>query len=204
MTSFSRKLTLALAFGAACISSSYAATYTEAFEASFPTWESGWLGANSNLQNYYGVGGDRGNNPDGLWIQDGLSLDNETRITFAAAFGQTLTSLSLDIATYRDDLHLEIFDSLGVILGSWYVAPTNGAYTDPGLYMGFGIQSISGVGGFRLLGTGIEGNTSIDNVIAISGAPVVPGPSVPDDASTLILSGLSLAALLTLRRRMSN
>lgn len=189
-----KKLTLLTALAGSLVSSA-SAVYVEDFEAAFPAWESGWLGTNSNLQNIYGVGAGRGNNPDGLWVQDGLSLFNETRITFNNAFGLTLTSLSVDVATWVN-LTFEIFDSSGATLGSWGMAPNQGAYTDPGTYVNFSTTSNTGIGGFRFLGSGIEGNTSIDNVIANGG-----GQGVPDGSSTLILGGLGLAALATFRRR---
>ncbi|MBM4207759.1 MAG: hypothetical protein FJ190_06975 [Gammaproteobacteria bacterium] len=74
--------------------------YLEDFEGSFPSWESGWLGQNSSLMNYYGVGAGRGNNPDGLWIYDGISGDGGAHITFNSAFGSQIQSFSIDIASY--------------------------------------------------------------------------------------------------------
>jgi hypothetical protein len=190
-----KKLSLVAALLGASIAPLSAITYTEAFEDTFPTWESGWLGTNSNLQNYYGVGGGRGNNPDGLWIQDGLNLSNSTVITFGSAFGQSLTSLSFDIATWVD-LNVEIFDSAGVTLGSWSMVPNYGGYTDPGTYQNFSATSTTGIGGFRFIGSSIEGNTSIDNVVASTSSE-----SVPDTASTALMLVFGVVGIASFRRR---
>lgn len=211
---------------------SSAANLKEDFESEFPAWESGWLGINSNLRNFNGVGLGRGNNPDGLWIDDGLVLPTETKITFNSTFGSSLTSLSLDVATFvsvlvdRSDigegfsdvrplLTLEIFDIAGSALLTSLVTPTFGALTEPGVYASFSAQSSNGIGGFRfsaprvdptipfngrpVLGfiDSIEGNTSIDNVVATTKTTV----QVPDTASTSLLVGLGLLTLAACRRR---
>ena len=54
-----------------------AATYTEDFEADFPTWESNWLGLNSDLNNYY-CGGARG--CEQLCRKLGISFTGRCRI----------------------------------------------------------------------------------------------------------------------------
>jgi hypothetical protein len=130
---------------------------TEDFEATFPAWESGWLATNSNLTNVYGVGSDRGNNPDGLWV-------GVTDIVFQTAFGQSLTSISFDVAGYQPTT-VEIYDSSGSILLSTPLTLTLGAFTDPGTYVNYGASSGSGIGGFRFVGGAVVGNTSIDNVV---------------------------------------
>ena len=59
---------LAYIFLLLCSSSTMAGLLIEDFEDAFPIWESNWLGVNTNLQNYYGVGQGRGNNNDGLGL----------------------------------------------------------------------------------------------------------------------------------------
>ena len=109
-----------------------AATYTEDFEAAFPTWESGWFGTQTNAQNYYGIGGGRGNNPDGLWIADGDGVQGSdyVQIFFNAPFGAGITSLSLDIASWVAT-NLQAFDMANVMIYNSPVIATQGAYTDP-------------------------------------------------------------------------
>jgi len=192
-----KTLPLVAALLGASILPASAITYTEDFEGAFPAWESGWLGANSNLQNYYGVGLGRGNNPDGLWIQDGLNLSNSTSITFGNAFGLSLSSLSFDVATWVS-LNIEIFDSSGTTLASWNMLPNYGGLTDPGTYQTFTATSTTGIGGFRFIGSGIEGNTSIDNVVASSG-----GQAVPDSSSTTLMLSVGIVAIAAFRRRFS-
>jgi hypothetical protein len=157
----------------------------EDFEAGFPAWESGWLGTNSNLTNYYGVGTGRGNNPDGLWIgvQD---------IIFQPSFAATLTSLSVDVAGHAT-ASIEIYDQSGAILLGVPVDLTYGALMDPGVYAHYSVTSSNGIGGFRLLGSSVLGNTSIDNV-------VVNGEAVPEPGTVGLLAA-GLFGLVLLRRR---
>lgn len=178
-----------------------AATYTEDFEAAFPAWESGWFGTQTNAQNYYGVGQGRGNNPDGLWIDDGdgvLSGDY-VEIAFNPLFGAGISSLSIDIATWVNT-YLQAFDMANVMIYSGLVTPTYGAYTDPGVYENHLITSTNGISrfAFLFLGGQIEGNTSVDNII-INGGGQNPVP----EPSTLILLGAGLAAAGIFRRRIS-
>lgn len=186
-----------------------AGTLTENFEAAFPAWESAWLGANSNLQNNYVVWYGyphryRGNNPDGLWLDDGDGIYGSDTVTIAfnPGFGATLTSLALDIAGWAP-ITLEIFDASNVNLLSTNVTLTYGAWTDPGVYAHYSANSSNGIGGFRFIPTGgsqVEGNTSIDNVVATQGVGVIPEPG------TWVLLGTALLSLpiLGLRRRRSS
>jgi len=185
-------LSLAAVAGTVAFSAQASAiTYTEDFEADFPAWESGWFGTNSNAWNYYVGLGDpntnRGNNPDGLWIQqEGQSCVCSVTITFDQAFGEGLESFSLDVASYLSDSTLTIFDSTGATLLSTVVTPTYGAFTDPGVYVNYGVTSTTGIGGFSFSGSA-AGNTSIDNLVA-------NGTAVPE-ASTwaMMILGLGLA-----------
>ncbi|MFN7938467.1 MAG: hypothetical protein U0R19_34385 [Bryobacteraceae bacterium] len=168
-----------------------AAVYIEDFEAAFPAWESGWFGANSNARNVYGVGGDRGNNPDGLWIQDDSPLDQNIRIVFNNAFALGLTSLSMDIAGFSGGLHLEFFDANGTVLSDVLVTLTAGAFSDPGVYANYSVTSGTGIGGFRFYGGTPEGNTSIDNIVADTDGQTVPEPLT----WMMVLPALSMAVL---------
>jgi hypothetical protein len=175
-----------------------AITYIEDFEATFPAWESGWLGTNSNLQNYYGKGADRGNNPDGLWIDDGNGVHGgDTVIIFNSLFGASLTNLALDIAGW-EPTHLKIYDMSNTLILDEQVILTYGAWTDPGVYAHYSVSSANGISKFLFTqdgGSQIEGNTSIDNVVAQT-----DGVSVPEPAAMLLL-GCGLLGLIQFRRK---
>jgi|CXWL01.1.fsa_nt_gi hypothetical protein len=173
--------------GGVGITSVSAATFTEDFEAQFPAWESGWLGTNSDTQNYYGVGAGRGNNPDGLWILN-------STINFTPGFGSTITSLSIDIATWVN-FQFEIYDMSSNLLLSEAVVPNYGAYTDPGTYWHYATSSGNGISRLVFNGSGVIGNTSIDNVVVHTG-----GNAVPEPASVVLLAS-GLAGLAAWRRR---
>ena len=182
----------------------HSAVLTEDFEAPFADWETRWFGTESNAQNYYVVNSGstpdyRGNNPDGLWLADGNN--GAILITFNADFAASLTELSFDIATFTNTT-LTIFDTNGVNLFSGVVTPTSGAFTDPGTYVRYGAISANGIGGFSLSGSA-EGNTSIDNLVAVTGN-VVPG--VPEPATwAMMIGGFGAigAAARSRRSRMS-
>ncbi len=177
---------------------SQAAVYTENFNAPFPAWESGWFGANSNAQNYYVTIGNsntyRGNNPDGLWISDGNLSTSDAIIVFNHSFGAQLTGLSIDIAGFVP-INLRVFDILGNTIFDQSVALTGGAFTLPGVYSNYSVTSTDGISGFTLAGFGsmVEGNTSIDNIVATTSAVPVP-PS-------LLLLAPGLLGLVGMRRR---
>lgn len=173
-----------------------ATSYVEDFEAAFPTWEAGWLGQHSNLQNYYGVGQGRGNNPDGLWLSDGSAHGSDLVINFDPTFAASISSFQFDFTTYVGGMALTIFDKDGAILLSTAPPPTSGAYSDPGNYLHFAVSSANGVGGFSMTGGGVEGNTSIDNVMVNTSGGGVPEPATWG----LMLAGFGLAGA-TLRRR---
>jgi hypothetical protein len=177
-----------------------AGVLTEDFNAPFPAWESGWLGVDSNLVNYYVADGDphtdRGNNPDGLWVADSVTTHSgDVTISFLPSFAATLTSLSIDIAGYVP-LQFEIFDATGHALLSDALTLTDGAFTLPGVYSHYSVTSTTGIGGFRFLGdVSIEGSTSIDNVVVNQGET----SSVPEPAA-LGLIGAGLLALAGIGR----
>jgi hypothetical protein len=166
-----------------------AATYVENFENPLINWTSNWLGTNSNLTNYYATPGERGNNPDGLWVGNFTT-------TFAPVFGATLTSFTLDIAGYASTT-LTIFDSFGATLLSTPLTLTYGAYTDPGVYVNYSVTSATGIGGFSFDGAAL-GNTSIDNVVATDN--LVAGVPEPSTWAMMIL-GFAGIGFMTYRRK---
>ena len=178
-----------------------AGTLTEDFNAPFPAWQSGWLGVNSNLVNYYVAVGfantDRGNNLDGLWVADRTTYHGgNVIISFLPSFAATLTSLSIDIAGYVP-LQFEIFDATGQALLNTALTLTDGANQDPGVYAHYSTTSTTGIGGFEFLGdVQIEGDTSIDNVVVNQGGTAVPEPA----AWGLIGAGLLALAGIGKRR----
>lgn len=169
-----------------------AATFTEDFEGTFPAWESGWLGTNSNLTNYYGKGQDRGNNPDGLWLSDGDNGDFVANITFAPTFGSQIAGFSIDTTTWVPGALFEAFDMSGNQLVSTAITTLSGALSDPGSYQRISFSSTNGVSGFRITGGVIEGNTAIDNVVVST--------SVPEPTSLALLA-VGLAAVVGVKRR---
>jgi hypothetical protein len=190
---FSNVLAFAgLMFAATQVSVS-AAILTEDFEAPFPAWETGWLGTNSNLQNFYGVGFDRGNNPDGLWV------GNQDTV-FNPSFGATLTSLAVDVAGYSTGTRLQIFDMSGSVLLDQLVSLTFGAGTDPGTYSNYSVSSLNGISKFSFIGGSPVGNTSIDNVVVstATGAQAVPEPF------TIIGTFVGGTAAVRMRKKLKN
>jgi hypothetical protein len=166
---------------------SQAAQYVEDFEAPFPNWESGWLGSNSNLTNYYGLHAGRGNNPDGLWF-------GETSIAFNTAFGSSIQSLSFDIASWVSG-SIKFYDMSNNLISTQLFTPTQGAFSDPGIYQHFSVNTSTGLSHFDFIGNSITGNTSIDNVTVNIAA--VPEP----ETYALMSAGLGVLAAVARRRQ---
>lgn len=197
---------LALMTALALTSQASASVLTEDFS-DVPGWESSWFGTQSNAKNYYEVKGGsnatRNSNLDGLWIDDndGINHESDLTIVFNDVFATSLTSFSLDLASYITDTNIVFFDALGNNLATQAVTPTYGAMQLPGIYQNFTVSSATGIGGFSLINfasTSVEGNVSIDNLMAVTAdAPTV---SVPEPTS-LILLGLGALGLIAQRRR---
>jgi hypothetical protein len=170
---------------------------------SFPAWESGWVGTSTNINNYYVVkSGEassfRGNNPDGLWIDDGDAImsDTEVAIVFDPLFGSSITQFSLDFASFLSDLNFKAFDALGTVIFDQTISPTNGAFSLPGVYNTLNVTSSNGISGFTLSSAlNIEGEVSIDNFILTTAEVAVPEPV------GLALFGLGLAGIALQRRK---
>jgi hypothetical protein len=176
-----------------------ATTYTENFNAPFPAWESGWLGVNSNLTDYYcGARGCsiRGNNPDGIW-PTGTNIGGSSPIivNFTPSFGATITSLSLDVAGFTPT-NLLAFNSSNALIFDQAVALTGGAFSNPGVYSNYTIPSNSGISSFEFDSGAAAGNTSIDNVVVTTLSPV-PEP----EAYAMMLAGLGLIGFIAYRRK---
>jgi hypothetical protein len=179
---------------------SMATIFTEGFEGPFPAWESGWFGLNSDARNWNCGGAlgcaSRGNNPDGLWVASvggGSSVPIE--VNFNASFGAEITSLVLDVAGYKPTT-FSVFDMGGLSIFSQAVVLTLGAYTDPGTYSHYTIDSTNGISRFAFSGEA-AGNTSIDNLVVNSVANPIPEPEI----YALLAAGLSLMGYVARRRK---
>lgn len=180
-----------LAFAVLVSASSAAFALSETFPDPFDPWEGRWFGANSNAENYYGIGGGRGNNPEGLWISDGGPRSGPVAtITFNPGFGASLTSFGLGFECFVTT-RVTIYDMSDNVLGT---AVFSGGDFGFGHEDRLDVTSTNGVSKFVMDSTGlgdgqIEGNTSIDNIEA----------AVPEPGSFLALGAGAL--VLALRRR---
>lgn len=172
-------------------SASHATTLTEVFADPFPAWESDWLATNSNIQNYYGAGANRGNQPLGLWVQDtdGVGLVD---IKFDTGFGAQWSSFAIDVATFVSGNTMTVYDISNNVLGLFSGFDTR-SYSNAVTYQ---VTSTNGIGGFSFSSSRTAGSTWIDNV-TVSNDSVAP---VPLPASALFLFG-GLAGLAATRKR---
>lgn len=193
-----RNAVAAAVIGISCASTAQAAIYTEDFEGDFPVWENNWFGINSNARNYYCNGAincsSRGNNPDGLWISDPSGgSTSPVSVVFNSAFGSSLNSFQLDIAGYTPST-LTAYDMANNLIFSQLISLGGNALTDPGNYSTYLITSLNGISHIDFSGAA-SGNTSIDNLVAVTGRQNVPEPA------SLLLFLSAAGVLATVRRR---
>ncbi|WP_457419611.1 PEP-CTERM sorting domain-containing protein [Roseateles sp. P5_E7] len=176
-------LALAIVGALVCIPGQ-AATYTEGFEGDFPAWETSWFGTVSDARNFNCAGelgcSNRGNNPDGLWIFSTSGSRRSVTVRFESGFAASLVSFSIDVAT-AFPTSLTATDKDGALIFDKTVSSTSGWESDPGIYTTYHITSSNGIGSFTFSGPA-AGNTSVDNLVALS---AVPEPAV----ALLMLAG---------------
>ena len=190
--------------------SAHAAVLTESFDSpNFADWQSRWFGQNSNAKPIFANPSDRGNNVTGLTIYDGNRDDGGVvGISFNAVFAATITNFSFDVLNYASgiDQMLEVFDKdgnklFGTVLPVVPQDPSadngsnNGFDFADSKYTRYSVDSTNGIGGFRILPFGSEGNVSIDDLSATIAA--VPEPST----WAMMILGFAGVGYLTYRRR---
>lgn len=167
--------------------------HTEDFNGDFPAWENNWLGTNSDLENFFGVNADRGNNPDGLWIANKI-------INFDDNFGASITEFSIDIAThiYATDVVFTAYDKYEEFIYSTTIEATNGALSDPGVYFNVSILTPKGLSYWEFSGFNIFGNTSIDNILVTTEQPIIIANPIPEPMTMTLLA---IGSLVAFKRR---
>lgn len=195
--------TLGFVCAAGC---AHAAVLTESFDSpNFADWQSGWFGQNSNAKPFSSNPNDRGNNVTGLTIFDGNIDDGRAvRIFFNDAFAATITNFSFDVLNYASglDQQLEVFDKNGNTLFGTVLpvvpSPNNNFDFADSKYTRYSVDSTNGIGGFRILPFGAEGNVSIDDLSATIAA--VPEPST----WAMMILGFAGVSFVAYRRRLQH
>lgn len=179
--------------------------YVEDFNDDFPTWESNWLGQNTNLHNFYELhpgfqdNSIRGENLDGLWLADENFADAEAHIRFNDDFGRSIINFSIDVTTWDTNLFFNAFDMDDNLIHSVWISSFEGALDYPGTYQTISFDTSNGLRGFSIVGGVAEGNTSIDNVIAL----VAQKSTDVNESSSVMLMLFGALALFTGRRRLT-
>ena len=198
----------AITLAAFAATGAQAATFTEGFDEPFAGWESRWFGTQSNAYNYY-VSEPGGGDPSyrgasdvtGMWLSDGDSyLDGgdygQIHIRFDKAFGASLASFSMDIASALPNAEIVFYDMDGMQIGAFVVpaSPTS-AYWTPVGYNNVSVTSANGIGGFSFTGFA-QGNVIVDNLVATQAA--VPEPS---SWAMMLLGTAAIGAALRKRKQ---
>ena len=145
--------------------------YEEKFDDPLVQWRSNWLKEVSNIENYYGPNGGRGNNPTGLWIQDGTGNTGLISIRFTGNFGDSINSLDIDASCFtpstffvNDKDNKRIFTKI-----------CDKNQNTPVLVYPhhFHVESVNGISSWGFEGSPLLGWTAIDNLILVSNAPVI-------------------------------
>lgn len=164
------------------------AQFLEDFNAPGDAWESGWLGLNSDLMNFYCGGSrgctNRGNAPTALWAWGNPKIV----VNFNPTFGATISTFSVDVGNFTTT-NLVIYDMANNIIYNQPVATNNSLNGGPT----YSVNSANGVSRFEFSSSSASGNLNIDNV-------AVDVVSTPEPASFLLF-GTGLLALAAVRRR---
>lgn len=185
----------------------HAANLVENFDAPFAGWESRWFGTQSNAFNYYvseqgpvNIGYQGASDHDGMYLSDGDSYRDggnygQILINFNAAFGSSLKSFSMDIASALPNSHLFFYDIDGATIASFVIpdSPVSPYWTPIGSTR-VTVNSTNGIGGFSFT-DGAQGNTIVDNLAATT----VPEP----ESWALMVIGFGAVGSLLRRRKIS-
>jgi hypothetical protein len=194
-----KRIALALLIVVGSAHAAFAVTLTESFPDPLGGWRTRFLGLNSDLQNYYVVAGnggnqdDRGNNPTGLWIAQGATIGGDLMtVTFNPTFGNTVTSVGFGIEAFNN-IDVRFYNGAGTLVSTQNAFGGNFPLDHTQV---LNVASIAGLSRIEFDSTPhgggqIEGNTSIDDFTV----NVVPEPA------SLLAIGSGLAALLARRRK---